>query len=296
MSSAGQIDVDGREIALSHPDKVLYPQDGITKRDMVEYYRRIASRMVPHCRDRALSMQRFPDGIGRDGFFQKHVPDHFPAWIERAALPREEDGGKVQYVVAGEAATLVYLASQACVTPHLSLSRVQRPHHPDRLIFDLDPSDDDFDKVCFGARAIRRCLADRSLRAFVQTTGSRGLHVVVPLDGQAPFDAVRAFARELADRLADAYPDQLTTAQRRDARGRAVFIDWLRNAYGQTAVAPYAVRALPGAPVATPIAWEELVGARLQPRRYTIANMFRRLAQIEDPWADMGTLAQALPG
>lgn len=277
--------VDGREIEISHPGKLLFPDDGITKLDLAEYYARVAEIALPHYRERALSMQRFPDGIAEDGFFQKSIADYFPDWIERATLPKKD--GKVTHVVADSAATLVYLANQGCITPHLALSRADRPDHPDRMIFDLDPSDDDFDKVRRTARHVRRLLDRLEMTSFIQTTGSRGLHVVVPLDRSADFDAVREFTHALCRRIAVENPDLMTVEQRKDQRGDRVFLDDLRNAYGQTAVAPYAVRALPGAPVATPLGWDEVDRDDLTPRRYRIDNLFRRLARIDDPWADI---------
>lgn len=296
MSGAAEktIRLDGHSLALSSLDKVMFPEDGITKGDVVDYYARIAETAVPHYRDRPLTMQRFPDGIDAKGFFQKNMPEHFPAWMARVTLAKE--GGEITHVIANDAAALVYLANQACLTPHLALSRRDRPGHPDRLIFDLDPSDDDFSKVQFAARTLRAGLDALDLPSFVQTTGSRGLHIVVPLDREAGFDRVRAFARRLAESLARRHPDRLTTAQRKADRGDRVFIDYLRNAYGQTAVAPYALRARPGAPVATPLRWEEALAGGLGPRTYTLGNIFRRLAQTDDPWKPMARRATGLKG
>ncbi len=279
------ITVDGREIALSNLDKPFFPEDGITKGDLVDYYRRIAPVALPHWRDRALSMHRFPDGIGEEGFFQKDMPGHFPGWIDSAELPKE--GGSVTHILANEAATLVYIANQGCITPHLALARADAPDRPDRMIFDLDPSDDDFGKVQEAAERLRARLEALDLPVFVQTTGSRGLHLVVPLDASAPFDPVRAAARRVAETVAEEAPDLATMAQRKASRGNRVFLDTLRNAYGQTAVAPYAVRARPGAPVATPLTWEEALSADMTPRKYTIANIFRRMGQTDDPWAGL---------
>lgn len=277
--------VAGQTVRISNMEKVLFPRDGITKGELVAYYRRVARLALPYCRDRALTMQRFPDGIGEDGFYQKDVPDHFPDWVDRATLDKKD--GTVDYVIANDAATLVFLANQGCVTPHVALARCDRPNCPDRLIFDLDPSDDDFGKVQQAAACLKTQLDELRLTSFVQTTGSRGLHVVVPLDRGTDFDSTRAFAKELGECLAARHPDFLTTEQRKDDRGSRVFIDYLRNAFGQTAVAPYAVRALDGAPVATPLRWEEALASDLSPRSYTIRNVFRRLAQVDDPWAPM---------
>jgi bifunctional non-homologous end joining protein LigD len=287
------IEAGGREVAISHPDKVLFPDDGITKYEMADYYARIAPVALRHYKDRALSMHRFPDGIGEDGFFQKQIGDYFPDWIDRVTLPKED--GEVDYVVADNEATLVYLAQQGCITPHLSLSRIDRPHHPDRMIFDLDPSDDDFGKVRRTAMHLKKMLDRMALNAFVKTTGSRGLHIVVPLDRKADFEAVREFTHALCKRVAEEDPELMTTEQRKDKRGDRVFLDDLRNAYGQTAVAAYAVRARAGAPIATPIRWEEVDGD-LDPRRYRIDNIFRRMSQVDDPWRDIARHASGLPG
>jgi bifunctional non-homologous end joining protein LigD len=285
--------VDGHDIELTRQDKVLFPGSGITKGDLVRYYERIAPVALPHWRDRPLSQHRFPDGIESEGFFQKEIPDHYPSWVERAELKAQADGS-VTYALANNAATLVYLANQASITPHLGLSRTDRIDHPDWLVIDLDPQDDDFEKVRFAARATRRLLDRLELPSFVQTSGSRGLHVFVPLDRSADFTRVRAFARDLARYLAKQHPDRLTTEQRKAKRGDRVYLDILRNAYGQTTAAPYAVRAKEGAPVATPLDWSEVADARLTPQRYTIANIFRRLSRKADPWRDMASRAGLL--
>lgn len=286
------IEVDGREVAISHPDKILFPGDGITKFELAEYYRRVSGVALRHYSNRALSMHRFPDGIDGEDFFQKNISGYFPDWIDRATLPKQE--GEVTYVVANEAATLVYLANQACITPHLALARTDQPDHPDRMVFDLDPSDEDFGKVRETARLLGKFLEEMKLKSFVQTTGSRGLHVVLPLDRSENFDQVREFSHRVCRVLADQHPDLMTVEQRKAKRGKRVFLDDLRNAYGQTSVAPYAVRARSGAPVATPLEWTELHTRNLTPRKYCIGNIFRRLGQRQDPWADIAQHAQNL--
>jgi len=279
------IEVDGHEIELSNRGKLFFPDAGITKGDLVDYYRRIAEIALPHYRDRPLSMQRFPDGIAGEGFFQKNAGDYFPGWIETAKLAKED--GTVRHVVANSAATLVYLADQGMITPHLGLSRVDDIDKPDRLVFDLDPSDGDFAKVQTAARHVRAALDELDAPSFVQTTGSRGLHVVVPLDRSAGFDVVREAGQRIAKTLAARYPDALTVAQRKARRGSRIYLDTARNAYGQTAVAPYGVRARPGAPVATPLDWREALDRAMTPQKYTIANIFRRLGNKDDPWHNM---------
>jgi bifunctional non-homologous end joining protein LigD len=228
-------------------------------------------------------MQRFPDGIEAEGFFQKNAPDYFPDWIARERLAKAD--GSTHHVLLNDAATAAYLANQGVITLHVGLSTVARIAKPDRLIFDLDPADDDFAKVQDAARRLKELLDEVELASFVQTTGSCGLHVVCPLDASADFDTVRDFAHRLAGILAARHADALTIEQRKEARGRRVFIDYLRNAYGQTAVAPYSVRAEPGAPVATPLDWPEALAADLTAQRYVVRNIFQRLGQKADPWA-----------
>ena len=285
-------EVVGHDVKVSNPDKVLFPTAGLTKTDLIEYYERIAPVMLPHISGRPLSLVRYPNGIEAEGFMQKNASDYFPDWIRRARIAKQE--GEVDHVVAEDAATLVYLANQACVTFHIGLSRVDRIDHPDRMVIDLDPSDDDFAKVKRASREARALLEEVGLVPFLQTTGSRGLHLWVPLDRSADFDQVRAFAAKLAELLVARRPRELTTAQRKAKRGDRVFVDVARNAYAQTAVAPYSVRARPQAPVATPIDWAELEDPKLAPQRYTIRNLFRRLARKRDPWAEMDRHARAL--
>jgi len=276
----------------SRRDKILFPGDGLTKGDLIDYYARIAPHMLPHLRDRPLTLRRFPDGIGETGFFQKAAGEHYPDWIPRATVAKA--GGTVTHPLCADRDDLRYLADQAAIELHVWLARLDRPHHPDRLVFDLDPPGDDFAPVVHAARALRSHLDDLGLAAFVMTTGSRGLHVTLPLDRGADCDRVRAFAHGLAARMADESPDAFTVAQRKAERGDRVYLDVMRNAYAQTGVAPYSVRAKPGAPVATPLAWRELDDPRLHPRRYHLRNIFRRLGQRDCPWRDIDRHAQSL--
>jgi bifunctional non-homologous end joining protein LigD len=218
--------------------------------------------------------------------------------VRRVTVPRRR-GGTVEHAVGGEAATLVWLANQNCITPHAWTSRSDRLGQPDRLVFDLDPPDADADShfpaIRAGARELGALLGELGLVAFAMTSGSRGLHVVAPLRRRAHADAARAVAGEIAEQLAARRPDDLTTAWRREKRGGRVLVDVARNTYAQTAVAPYAVRALPGAPVATPLAWEELDDAELHPRRWTLATIPARVAERGDPWAEIAASARSLP-
>lgn len=278
------LEVDGREVEVARPDKVLFADDGITKLDLAEYYERVADVMVPHIQRHPLALVRFPDGLDGERFFQKAAPDSFPDWIDRVRLEKRE-GGATEYVLCcDDAATLVYLANLACVEIHALLARAERPKRPDRMVFDLDPSTGDFEPVREGARALRKALADVGSEPLLMTTGSRGLHVYVPLPEEDGFDDVRRHARDVAEDLVGDH-DFLTLEHRKEKRGDRVFVDVLRNAYGAHTVSPYSVRGRPGAPVATPLDWDELDDPELHPQRYTIRNLFRRLGQKDDPWA-----------
>ena len=278
-------------IEISRPDKVLFPDDGVTKADLAGYYGQVAEIMLPHVRDRPVHMQRFPDGIGGQEIQQKQVPDYFPDFVKRVTV-RRKGGGTVTHAVIDNAETIEYLADQASITLHTWLARTDRLDNPDQLVFDLDPSARDLDAVRAAARALKALLDEVGLATYLKTTGSRGFHVTVPLDRAADFDQARAFAREVADLVAAREPGRFTTEQRKDKRRGRVYLDVGRNAYAQTAVAPYAVRALPGAPVACPIDWREL--GRVEPRAFTLRNLPRRLARKRDPWSGIWDDARSL--
>jgi bifunctional non-homologous end joining protein LigD len=283
-----------REIKVLHEDKVLFPDDDITKGDILDYYQRIGESMLPYMEDRPISMQRFPNGIDGEGFYQKEIPDYFPDWIDRETIPVQETGEEQEQVVCNQVATLVYIANQGTITPHIWLSRTDDLYHPDRMIFDFDPATDDFEPVRQVAQTVRRVLEEIGLTSFAMTTGSRGAHVVIPLDRSAGFDTVREFAKNVADVVAHWEPDRYTTEVHKDQRRGRVFVDYLRNSYGQTSVTPYAVRPRRGAPVATPLDWDELSDTSLNSQTYTITNIFQRLGHKEDPWKGMMRHARSL--
>lgn len=272
-------------VEITHPDKVLFPKDRITKADVVSYYRAVARYMLPYTRGRPVTMHRFPDGIGKKGFFQQEVSEYFPKWVSRKRL-RKVEGGSIAHPVINMQDDLAYLANQAVITPHLWLSRSDKLHYPDKMLFDLDPAKDDFRAVKFAARVLKKLLDERGVASFVMTTGVVGLHIVVPLKRQHAFDAVRLVARRIAETLAKQYPDKLTTEVRKNKRRGRLFMDYTRNAYAQTSVAPYALRARPGAPVAMPLAWDELPRLK-NARQYTIKNALARLGRTGDAWKGM---------
>jgi bifunctional non-homologous end joining protein LigD len=279
-------------VELSNPDKVLFPDDGITKAELAEYYAAIAVVMVPHVRGRPAMLQRFPDGITRSGFVQKEVASQAPDWVHVVEITKQR--GTVNQLTIDSAATLVWLADQACVTPHVWLSRVDRIDSPDLLIFDLDPPGDDPAAVRSAALMVRELLRELGMDSFVKSTGSRGVHVVTVLDRSSPFDEALRFARDVATVLVARDPGALTLETRRSKRDGRVYLDITRNAYAQTVVAPYAVRPLQGAPVAAPLRWEEVEDRRFHPRRHTMRAVVDRVHREGDPWAGMGRHARSL--
>lgn len=292
MSRADEVEVEGVEI--THADKELYPATdrgpAVTKADLAAYFAWAADVMLPHLRQRPVNMQRFPDGIHGGAFYEKKVPSHFPGWVGTVEVATAD--GRQRQVVVDDTRTLVYLAQQACLTPHTWLSRAGALDQPDQLVFDLDPSVEGLAAVRRATRMVGEVLDELGLTSYLKTTGSRGYHVLVPLRPAEDFDAVRSFARAVAQVLVDRDPDLLTLEQRKDKRGDRVFVDVLRNGYGQTAVPPYAPRPRPGAPVSTPLEWDEL--ARVDPDQHTVTSVRRRLAQRLDPWADVRRHAQGL--
>jgi bifunctional non-homologous end joining protein LigD len=279
-------------IEITHPEKLLFPDEGITKGEFVDYHRRVAEVMVPHLKGRPIIMYRFHGSIETKGFYQQQIPSYAPGWISRVTVKKE--GGTVTHMVCDEAATQAYMAEQDCITPHVWLSRADHIENPDQMIFDLDPPGDDFEPVRQGARFLKSILDDLGLDSYLKTTGSHGLHVVVPLAPTEPFNTVRALAQEIAGVVTGKEPDKYTTEQRKEKRKSRLFIDTLRNAYAHTAVAPYAVRARNKAPIAAPLFWEELTEKKLTSERYNIRNIFKRLDKIGDPWKEIDRHPQSL--
>lgn len=273
-------------VEASSWDKTFFPKVGSTKGDLIRYSEEIAEVMLPHLKDRPLSFERYPDGVEAGGFFQKNTPDYFPDWIRTERLKKE--GGHTEYTLADNTATLAYLANQACITVHAGLSRVGSVQNPCDLVIDLDPSGNDFKPVQTVAGRFKDFFEEKlDLTCFAKFTGSSGIHVVVPLKAEECFDEVRGFAGDLVEVMAETYPDDVTTEQRKNKRGSRVFLDINRNAYGQTAVAPYSVRAKPGAPVACPVDWEEALDSDADPQQVTLKNVLKRLEKKGDPWSDI---------
>lgn len=276
---------------MSSPDKVLFADIGLTKAGLAEYYARVAPYSLPHLRDRPLNLNTYPQGIEAKGFFQQHASSWFPDWVDRARVPKR--GGSVEHVVANRADTLVYLAAQNVVTLHTWPSRTDLLDRPDRLVFDLDPPEGDFAEARRAALLLGDLLRDLALEPFAMVTGSKGIHVVAPLQRRQDFPAVRAFARGVAEVLVSREGGLVTSEWMKDKRGGRILVD-VRATRGMSVVGPYSVRPRSRAPVAAPLRWEELSDSRLAPGRWTVENVFERLERDGDPWAGIGRAARAL--
>ncbi len=282
------------KIALSHPDKVLFPKSKITKQELWDYYAKVSKWMLPLIKNRPISMKRYPQGIKEEGFFQKNAPQGKPEWVKTIRVEREERD-TIDMVLCNDKSTLLWLANLDCITPHIWLSKIDKPDFPDRMIFDLDPpAKKNFKVVVEAALLLKEILEKKyKLKPFVTTTGSKGLHVVVPIKRTRHFDDVRAFAKQIAEQLVEAEPKKYTTESRIAKRRGRLYIDVVRNAKGQTVMAPYAVRPIEGAPIATPLFWKELEDDRLKSTSFNIHNIDKRLKK--NPWAGIDRAAKTLP-
>jgi bifunctional non-homologous end joining protein LigD len=277
---------------ITHPEKVLFPEDGITKGEVASYYEAIAPAMLPHVRARPITMERYPSGIGEKGFFHKDVSKGFPAWLQRVEAPKKD--GVVHYPLVMDERSLLWIANQNCITPHVWPSRVPNLYRPDVCVFDLDPSIDDADMLRAAALGVRDLLRELGLTSWVKTTGSKGFHIAVPLDGEADFGVVARFADRVGAMAVARDPDRLTQEFAKVDRGTRILVDTGRNGYSATFAAPYAVRAKAGAPVSAPCTWDEIESGAIGPRTFTVRNMSARMAEVDDLWADMPSSGQSL--
>ena len=281
-------------VGITHPEKVLFPGDGITKGELAGYYQAVAPVMLPHLRGRPVTMERYPSGIGAKGFWQKDVSRGFPEWLRRVEVPKK--GGVVRHPLADDARSLVWMANQNAVTLHVWPSRAAALTRPDVCVFDLDPAGDDPAVARAATLQVRDLLAELGLRSWVKTSGSKGFHVVVPLDGTADFDEVAAFAHRAGALLVSRHPERLTQEFVKADRGGRVFVDTGRNGWSATFAAAYTVRARPGAPVSAPCSWEEVEGGKVGPRSFTLRSMAERLDAVGDLWADLPASGQSVRG
>lgn len=261
-------------IEISSADKVLFPDEAITKEAVVRHYERVGDAMLAFVGGRPLTLQRFPRGIGAKGFMQKNVADHFPASIARVPVPKR-GGGETVYPVVHRAGDLAWLANQNTITFHMWLSTAETPGQPDWMVIDLDPEAGDVAAARHATAVVRDILADHDLSGFPLATGSKGFHVWVPLVAGTPYNEVALASRAVAGLAVLAAPNELTVAFLKRARGRRVFVDWLRNGPTATVVAPFSLRPRAGAPVAVPLRWEELPDA--EPDGWRIGDLGDRL-------------------
>jgi len=276
-------------VELSHLDKPYFKEH--TKGDLIAYYEAVASLMLPYMHNHPLMMQRFPEGIEGESFYQKNCSPYFPDWIKRVTIEKKD--GTYDAPLCQHSATLLYLANQGCITFHLWLSQAPSLTRPDRIIFDLDPETDDFTQVRILALRVREYLASLKLESFPLLSGSRGIHVYVPIQKTASFESSHAFAQYVAEQVIAQDPASATLEVRKEKREGKVFIDTLRNHEGATAVAPYSVRALPLAPIATPISWKEVEESSLHPQRYTLSDISHLRTRI-DPWKEYFQTKQSI--
>ena len=277
---------------ITHPEKRLFPEDGVTKGDLAAYYEAMAPLILPHVRGRPVTMERYPGGIGAKGFWQKDVSKGFPAWLKRVAVPKKD--GVVHYPVITDARSLMWMTNQNAVTQHIWTSRLPHLHRPDLCVFDLDPSENDTEGVRAAAIGLRDLLAELTLPSWIKTTGSKGFHVVVPVDGKTDIGVVARFANEVGTFFVSLAPDRLTQEFAKvDRRGR-IYVDTGRNGYGATFAAVYTVRAKREAPVSAPCMWEEVERGEVQPGTFTLKNMPSRVDEVGDLWADMRRRARSL--
>ncbi|MEX2271366.1 MAG: non-homologous end-joining DNA ligase [Vicinamibacterales bacterium] len=272
-------------ISISHPEKVLFPDAGITKGELADYYEQIAPVMLPHVRNRPVTMERFHRGIGKPGFFQKDVSKGFPSWLKRAEVPKKD--GVVHHPLVTDARSLVWLANQNSITPHVWGSRVPDLEHPDICVFDLDPSVDDPAALRFAALALRDLLDELGLPAWVKTSGSKGYHIAIPLDRKTHIGAVAGFAHRVGALLVSRHPDRLTQAFHKKDRGRRILVDTGRNGYSASFAAVYAVGPKSGAPISAPCTWKEVESGKAAPRAFTLRTMLARVEAVGDLWADL---------
>jgi len=272
-------------VVITHPEKVLFPDDGITKGQLAAYYEMIAPVMLPHIARRPVTMERFPAGIGKKGFLQKDVSKGFPEWLQRVEVPKKD--GVVHHPIVTDTRSLVWLVNQNSITPHVWTSRAPDVYYPDICVFDLDPYVDDADMLRAAALAVRDLLEEIGLPSWVKTSGSKGFHIAVPLDGKANMGEVEGFAHALGTLLVSRNPKNLTQEFHKVDRGTRILIDTGRNGWSATHAAAYAVRAKPGAPVSAPCTWEELETGKVGPRTFTLRNMAPRIEQVGDLWSGM---------
>lgn len=272
-------------LVISHPEKVLFPDDGITKGELAAYYEAIAPLMLPHIKNRPVTMERFHRGITEKGFFQKSVTKGFPEWLQRVEVPKH--GGTVHHPLVTDVRSLLWLANQNCITPHVWTSRVPDLEHPDICIFDLDPAEDEPGRLRTALLGLRDFLLELGLTSAVKTSGSKGFHVAIMLDGRSTYGDVARFSNVVGTSLVRRDPANLTQEFSKVDRGGRIYLDTGRNHPPATYAATYAVRAKPGAPVSAPCTWREIESGQISPGTFTLRTMAGRAAAVGDLWSDL---------
>jgi len=272
-------------LIITHPDKVLFPDDDITKGELASYYQSIAPVMLPHILNRPITMERYPAGIAKKGFMQKDVSKGFPEWLKRVEVPKKD--GTVKHPLVTDLRSLLWLANQNCITPHVWISRAPNVYQPDICIFDLDPAADEPDRLRAAALQLRDVLTELGLPSWVKTSGSKGFHIGVPVDSKTSFGDVNRFAYGVARLLIKNDPDNLTLEFSKADRAGRILIDTGRNGYSATFAAAYAVRPKPGAPVSAPCTWGEIESREVGPATFRLRTMSDRIAKLGDLWADI---------
>jgi bifunctional non-homologous end joining protein LigD len=285
-----------REVRLTSADRVLFPGEGITKGDLFEYYGAIAPVLVPHLRDRPFTMKRWREGIAGGSFFQKQAPKGIPDWLPTRTFtthPREGGSREVDFPLVNSREALLWMVQFHCIDMNAWYSRVDKPHRPDYVLFDLDPPDGAFELAVRAARLVREELERLELRSYVKTSGADGIHVLVPITRRYGFERTHAFAEVVSKRLAEANPGVITTEWLKRKR-EGVLLDYHQNGAGKTIASAYSVRPKPGAPVSTPLEWDELT-RRLDPRGFTMAAVLQRVEERGDLFEPVLRGGQSLP-
>lgn len=299
--TTSRIDVEGRSLAISNAGKVLYPAAGFTKGHVIDYYVRVSGWLLPHLKDRPVTLKRYPEGVRGKHFYQKDAPRYTPEWVRTFPVPRRTGGKDIRYIVIDDLPTLVWCANLANLELHPFLHRVPRIDRPDAVVFDLDPGEGmgvlDSSRVAF---LLKEVLDRLGLRCFPKVSGSKGLQLYIPLNGAAQYDATQAFARDLAALLAREYPESVVSDMSKAVRKSKIFIDWSQNSDFKTTVGVYSLRAKQEQPwVSVPVSWEELraaVAAGREERLYFAPDaVLKRLEKTGDLFAEVLTLRQKLP-
>lgn len=281
--------MEDRAIPVSHSDKVLFPGIGITKGDLADYYQRIAPIMLPFLENRPMTLKHHPRGIGEPGYYRKNIPNDFPGYLKRVAVPRQidTDGPDVQMATIDEADDLRFLTGQNVIEYHLCTAQVGALNNPDQLVINLDPHDCDFFRVRTVALFIKDELQAMGIASFPKLSGRTGLHLHIPVKPDASYDAVRPWLRRLVDRICKEIPRLATHEHLKRNRGSRVYVGIASNSYAQCIAAPYSVRAQPGAPIAAPVSWLEIASQKVFPGQIHVGNIFRRLSHRTEPWANI---------